>query len=100
MLYLGKTIRYVRERKKLTTRAMASDLDVSHVHITKLENSQVAPSIAFLDKFKEAYGIDVPVLAWCLYGDPEKLPSSLRKPMRALASAWRAELGDLAEGAA
>ena len=94
MLFLGKTARFVREKKGLTTRAAAELLDISHAHLINIENNKAAPSIALLDKFRNVFGIDLPVLAWCLYGDPEKLPATLRAPMKALAKAWRKELGD------
>ena len=97
MLFLGKTARYVRERKGLTTRAAADLLSISHAHLINIENNKAAPSMALLDKFREVFGIDLPVLAWCLYGDPKALPQAVRGPMEALARAWRAELGDVAE---
>src|SRR4051794_34198969 len=95
MLHLGRTAKYVREKKGLTVRAAANLLGISHVHLVNIENNHALPSMTMLEKFKEAYGVDLPVLAWCLFGDPERLPAALRGPMMALADAWRKELGDL-----
>src|SRR3954466_8823377 len=94
MLLLGKTARYVRERKGLTTRAAAELLDISHAHLINIENNKAAPSMALLDRFRHVFGVELPVLTWCLHGDPEERPARVRAPMKALADAWRKELGD------
>jgi transcriptional regulator with XRE-family HTH domain len=97
MLHLGKTARHLREKKGLTVRGAAVKLGISHAHLSKIENNLVAPSFQLIEKFKIVFGVDLPVLAWCLYGDPMLLPPAIRGPMLALAEAWRSELGDLAE---
>jgi transcriptional regulator with XRE-family HTH domain len=97
MIHLGKTARYVREHKGLTLRAAAQQLEISHVHLCNIENNKAAPSLQLLDKFREVYGIDLAVLAWCLHGDVSRLPPAVRAPMEALAAAWREELGPIAE---
>jgi transcriptional regulator with XRE-family HTH domain len=97
MLHLGKTARYVRKRKGLTVRAAAAELGISHAHLCNIENNQAAPSLQLLDTFRTVYGVDLPVLAWCLYGEPNKLPASVQGPMKALAEAWKRELGDMVE---
>jgi hypothetical protein len=96
MIHLGQTARYVREHKKMTLREAAAKLGISHVHLCNIENNHAAASLQLLDKVKEVYGVDLMVLAWCLHGDPERLPPSVREPMKALAAAWRKELGDIA----
>jgi transcriptional regulator with XRE-family HTH domain len=97
MLHIGKTAKYVREKKGLTVREAAHLLGITHVHLVNIENNHSAPSLNMLDKFKATYGVDLPVLAWCLFGDPERLPPAVRGPMMALADAWRKELGDIAK---
>src|SRR5262249_50712372 len=95
MIHLGKTARYVRERKKLTLREAAARLSISHVHLCNIENNHAVASLQLLEKMKEVYGVDLMVLAWCLHGDPDRLPASVRGPMKALAKAWRNELGEM-----
>ena len=95
MMHLGQTARYVRERKQLTLREAAAKLGISHVHLCNIENNHAVASLQLLEKIKDVYGVDLMVLAWCLYGDPDRLPTSVRGPMKALAAAWKNELGDL-----
>lgn len=97
MMHVGKTARYVRERKGLTLRAAAVPLEISHVHLCNIENNQAVPSLQLLEKMKDVYGVDLIVLGWCLYGDLNRLPPAVRAPMKALGEAWKRELGDLAE---
>jgi hypothetical protein len=95
MMHLGQTARYVRERKRLTLREAASSLGISHVHLCNIENNHAVASLQLLEKMKGVYGVDLMVLAWCLHGDSERLPASVRGPMKALAAAWKSELGDM-----
>lgn len=96
MVHLGKTSRYLRESKGLTQRAMADALGVSYVHLCNIENNKAAPSQSLIDRYRELWGIDLYILAWCLYGDLTELPEPVRKPMKQLAEVWIKELGDLA----
>jgi transcriptional regulator with XRE-family HTH domain len=96
MMHVGKTARYVRERKGLTLRAAAELLDISHVHLCNIENNHAVASLQLLEKMKEVYGVDLLVLGWCLYGDLNRLPPAVRGPMKALGEAWMKELGDIA----
>ena len=98
MIHLGKTAKYVRERRGMTVRGAAAELGISHAHLSNIENNQAAPSLQLLDRFRKIYGVDLAVLAWCLYGDPDRLPISVQGPMKALAEAWKKELGDLVKG--
>lgn len=93
-LYLGNTARRVRESKGLTQKAAAEALGITQVHLSNIENNKGSPSSALLDRFRELWGIDLYILAWCLHGDPDDLPEPVRRPMRELAKAWLAELGE------
>ena len=95
MIHIGKTAKYVRERKGLTLRGAAAALGISHVHLSNIENNEATTSLPQLDKFREVYGVDLVVLAWCLFGDIEKLPVAVRGPMKALGEAWKKELGEI-----
>lgn len=94
-MHLGQTARFVRDKKRLTLREAASKLGISHVHLCNIENNNVKASLDLLSKIREVYGVDLIVLAWCLYGDPEQLPPAVRGPMKALAEAWKREFEDL-----
>jgi transcriptional regulator with XRE-family HTH domain len=95
MIQLGNTARRVREKKGLTQRATAQALGITPVHLSNFENNKVNPTKALLDRYRELWGIDLYILAWCLEGDPEELPAAIRGPMRALTKAWIAELGEM-----
>lgn len=92
MIKLGKTAKYLRESRGVNQREAAKLLGVSVVHLCNIENNKSAPSSALLDRYSELWGVDLYVLAWCLNGDVEKLPTSLRKPANELAKAWKKQL--------
>jgi transcriptional regulator with XRE-family HTH domain len=96
MMHIGKTARYVRERKGLTLRSAAELLEISHVHLCNIENNRAVASLQLLEKMKETYGVDLIVLGWCLHGDLNRLPAAVRGPMKVLGEAWMKELGDIA----
>lgn len=95
MLPLGKTARYLRERKRLTQVQAAQTLGITQVHLSNIENNKAIPSHDLMDRYRRAWGVDLHMLAWCLHGDVNDLPEAVRRPMLALASAWRQELGDV-----
>src|SRR5713226_5066698 len=95
MIHLGKTARYLRERKGMTQIAAAEALGISQVHLSNIENNKAIPSPKLMDRYTELWGIDLYVLAWSVFGDATKLPPAVRGPMVALSTAWRKELGDL-----
>ena len=97
MIHLGQTAKYLRERKSLSQRETAEKLEISQVHLSHIENNRAIPSPALLDRYKRLWGVDLYVLAWCLHGDADDLPDEVRKPMHALAAAWKKQLGDVLE---
>ncbi len=99
MIHLGKSAKYLRERKGLSQKAAADALGISQVHLSNIENNKALPSPNLLDRFRDLWGVDLYVLAWCVFGDPTKLPKAIRKPMQELADAWRRQLGDVVESA-
>jgi len=96
MIHLGKTARHLRESLGLTQRAAAEQLHITSVHLCNIENNKAMPSPSLLERFRELWNVDLYVLAWCLHGDVEKLPKSLRKPMAELAKAWQEQIGSVA----
>src|SRR5437588_12244547 len=95
MIHLGKTARYLRERKRMTQVAAADALGITQVHLSNVENNKAVPSPKLLDRYRELWGVDLYILAWSLFGDLNKLPPAVRSPMAALGEAWRKELGHL-----
>jgi transcriptional regulator with XRE-family HTH domain len=99
MIHLGKTAKYLRERKGLSQKATADALGITQVHLSNIENNKSVPSPNLLRRYRDLWGVDLYILAWCLHGDPQQLPESVRGPMRELAAAWRRQLGELVEPA-
>ena len=95
MVHIGKTARFLREKKGLSQRQAADALGITQVHLSNIENNKSQPSPNLLDRYRELWGVDLYVLAWCLHGDTSRLPEAVRKPMHQLAEAWKRELGDL-----
>jgi len=96
MIHIGRTARHVRERKGWSQKATAEALGISQVHLSNVENNMSIPSAALLARYRELWGVDLYVVAWCLFGDASQLPEPVRGPMIQLAKAWKQELGDLA----
>ena len=92
MIQLGKTARHLREMKDLNQREAAERLGITAVHLCNVENDKAVPSSSLLARYRELWGIDLYVLAWCLNGDVNKLPASIRKPAEQLAKAWQKQL--------
>ena len=89
---LGQTIRYVRQAHGQSQLEAAKLLAISNVHLSNLENNKAHPSTDVLERARELWGVDLYVLAWCLYGDPAKLPPSVRQAAAKLTAALRREL--------
>jgi transcriptional regulator with XRE-family HTH domain len=95
MVHIGKTARFLREKKGLSQREAAEALGITQVHLSNIENNKSQPSPNLLERYRELWGVDLYVLAWCLHGDDSRLPEAVRKPMNQLAEAWKQQLGDL-----
>lgn len=66
---IGKTIRAVRYSLGLSQRAAAKAVGISHVHQCNIENGHVSPTLTLLEKFYEAWGIDLYLYCAALEGD-------------------------------
>jgi transcriptional regulator with XRE-family HTH domain len=95
MIKLGSAARSLRESLGLRQKDVADRLGISTVYLCNIENDKANPSPALLQKYREKWGIDLYVLAWCLYGDVERLPAGVRKQAAALAHAWKRQLDAL-----
>jgi transcriptional regulator with XRE-family HTH domain len=56
---IGPTIRYLRNRREITMRALAEKVGCSYSYFSRIENNKATPSIEFLDKILEALGYEV-----------------------------------------
>lgn len=99
MRYLGTTARAIRDRLGLTQQAVADSLGVTVIHWCNIENDKSMPSAALLAKFRETWGIDLYVVAWCAEGETSQLPNSLREAAENLRDAWSSHVETALENA-
>lgn len=85
---LGDTARDLRESFGLTQRAAADRLGVSFVHLCNIENDKSRPSPELLGKFRDVFGVDLYIYAWCQRGDLSKLPPGMRDVTKRLTDEW------------
>lgn len=76
---IGKKIRQLRLRKKLTQQQIADQCDISKSLLSKIENGQTSSAIATLSKISKA--LEVP-LSWLLEDEEEKDLVLLREDER------------------
>jgi transcriptional regulator with XRE-family HTH domain len=95
MIHVGKTARHLRESLELTQVEMAEALGLSSIYISKIENEHSFPTRQIIERYREKFGVDLYVLAWCQHGDIEKLPAAVRESAAALAKAWEERFNKL-----
>jgi transcriptional regulator with XRE-family HTH domain len=96
MIHVGKTVREFREALGLTQHEMASELGVTNVHLSNIENDKSFPSQDLIDRFHSKFEVDLYILAWCRSAESGRnLPAPLRKPAALLAKAWEDRLRDV-----
>lgn len=92
MIAIGQTARRTRQSLGLSQLEAADKLGVSNVHLCNIERDKAIPSSAFLAAFREKFGIDLYVLAWCEQGDVNSLPAGVRNAAKQLQQAWMYEV--------
>lgn len=87
-ILLGQTARELRGRLGMTQREAADALGITDVYLSNIENDKAAPSKSLIARYRELWGIDLYVLAWCSQHNSTELPKPLRKAADALAASW------------
>jgi transcriptional regulator with XRE-family HTH domain len=96
MIHVGKTVREFRESLRLTQYEMASELGITNVHLSNIENDKSFPSQDLIERFRARFEVDLYILAWCRSEESGKnLHPTLRKPASLLAKAWEDRLQDV-----
>jgi transcriptional regulator with XRE-family HTH domain len=72
----------------LTQRAAAEALGISCVHLCNVEKNRALPSQTLIDRFRELWGVDLYVVAWCSGDNSARLPKALRKAAADLEKVW------------
>jgi len=86
---LGNAARELRAKLKLSLREAASELGISYVHLCNIENGKTSPSPETVEKFHEAWGVDLYMYAVAFHSEERKVPKTLRAPLKTLAKAWK-----------
>jgi len=86
---LGRAAQELRSRLKLSLREAAQELGVSYVHLCNIENGKSSPSPETIEKFHDAWGVDLYMFAIAFHGDNRHAPKALRGSIKALADAWK-----------
>jgi len=89
MTSFGESARALREQLGLSQKDAAAELGISNVHLCNLEKNNSNPSPELLDKYRELWGVDLYVFAWCREGNLERLPKQLRAAAQSLATGWQ-----------
>lgn len=92
---LGAAAKSLRGRLELSQRAAADELGISFVHLCNIENERASPSPEIIERFRIAWGIDLYMVAVCMFGDPERFAPELRRPMANLRIAWERQIAKL-----
>ena len=67
---------------------------MSHVHLNNIENEKVSPTANIIEKYYEAWGIDLYMYAVAKYSDPDRVPRSLRSAVESLVETWSTEIDE------
>lgn len=97
-MYLGNTARRIREKQGLMQKEAATLLGITTVHLSNIENNKAMPSAGLIDKYRQLWGVDIYVLAWCERGQSSDLPPSIRSTAEKLARLWLREMDNAMEG--
>ncbi len=86
---LGKAAQDLRRRLDLSLREAALELGVSYPHLCNVENGKSSPSPEMIEKFHEAWGIDLYMFALAFHSNDRETPKALRGPLKVLAAGWK-----------
>tara|TARA_R110002049_G_scaffold166600_1_gene332696 strand:+ start:881 stop:1192 length:312 start_codon:yes stop_codon:yes gene_type:complete len=89
---LGEAAKELRNSLGIKQREAAIALGISDVHLCNIEKNRATPSPQLLEKYREVWGIDLYVFAWCMYGDVSKLPVNMRKAALTLLEGWKKQI--------
>lgn len=92
MIRLGEAARHLRERLGLSQRAAANQLGISHVHLSNIESGKSSPTAAIIEKYYEAWDIDLYMFAVANFSQNDRIPHPLRGAVNELRLAWDSEI--------
>lgn len=92
MIAVGNAARELRDLLGLSQKDAAEELGITNVHLCNIEKGNSQPSPDLLAKYREAWGVDLYVFAWCQAGSVTELPKPLRSAAQDLAAGWEVQI--------
>lgn len=92
MISVGESARTLREQLGLSQKEAAAELGISNVHLCNVEKNNSNPSPELLAKYRDLWGVDLYVFAWCTTGNVDGLPKQLRVAAQSLATGWQQQI--------
>jgi transcriptional regulator with XRE-family HTH domain len=92
---IGDVARELREQLEISQKNAADALGITQVHLCNIEKDKSKPSSALLERYRELWGIDLYVFAWCRHGNVRRLPPAMRDAAVSLAEGWNHRIRDL-----
>ena len=98
MIKLGEAAKFLRNRLGLSQREAALQLGISHIHVNNIENGKASPTAMMLEKYYDAWGIDLYMLAVVKFSADERLPESVRSSVDEMLRAWDQDIEAVVAG--
>lgn len=92
MIEVGDAARALRDFLGVSQKDAADELGITNVHLCNIEKGNSQPSPDLLAKYREKWGVDLYVFAWCQSGNVADLPKSLRSVAHELAAGWQDQI--------
>lgn len=92
MISVGESARSLREQLGLSQKEAAVELGISNVHLCNIEKDNSNPSPELLAKYRDKWGVDLYVFAWCRVGDIDGLPKQLQSAAKSLSEGWQQQI--------
>ena len=92
MISVGESARSLREQLGLSQKEAAVELGISNVHLCNIEKDNSNPSPKLLAKYRDKWGVDLYVFAWCRVGDIDGLPKQLQSAAKSLSEGWQQQI--------
>jgi transcriptional regulator with XRE-family HTH domain len=77
---------------------LAAELGVNPGQWVRYENGRHAFSLPAIELVRETFGIDIYVLAYCLYNDTSKLPPRIQELLAELRDEWTEQIERMHRG--
>jgi transcriptional regulator with XRE-family HTH domain len=92
---LGRAAQDLRSQLGLSLRQAAVELGISYAYLCNVENGKSSPSPEVIEKFHDAWGVDLYMYAVAFHSEERKVPHGLQGPLRVLAKGWKRHIKEV-----